>query len=106
MGSFKPYYKWITFNIREVIFSAFIIISSFKPYYKWITFNIQVVAVGLGFMIVVLSFKPYYKWITFNIIIAFSHSFPFIIVLNLIINGLPSISITSKIINGQLGGKF
>ena len=61
--SFKPYYKWITFNIdvlnhhdihSEVlnliinglpsISCLYILYSqkmwSFKPYYKWITFNI------------------------------------------------------------------
>ena len=65
IDSFKPYYKWITFNIIEsyanFIISAFIVlnliingllsilsnsafksktIDRFKPYYKWITFNI------------------------------------------------------------------
>ena len=62
--SFKPYYKWITFNIQKnfngmedgrvlnliinglpSIFFYFICYNtidkhSFKPYYKWITFNI------------------------------------------------------------------
>ena len=38
----------------------------FKPYYKWITFNILVSgAIARGYLAV--SFKPYYKWITFNI---------------------------------------
>ena len=38
---------------------------SFKPYYKWITFNTHV---RLYFYLVkdILGFKPYYKWITFN----------------------------------------
>ena len=40
--------------------------KSFKPYYKWITFNIMD---ALGIYIGVISFKPYYKWITFNIAI-------------------------------------
>ena len=37
------------------------------------------------------SFKPYYKWITFNIPEEVFYSKAGIIVLNLIINGLPSI---------------
>ena len=39
-------------------------IMSFKPYYKWITFN-----TGFGkrdTKLACLGFKPYYKWITFN----------------------------------------
>ena len=35
----------------------------FKPYYKWITFNIFI---NSCFNNSKLSFKPYYKWITFN----------------------------------------
>ena len=38
-----------------------------------------------------VSFKPYYKWITFNIDIAFAVGVKAVVVLNLIINGLPSI---------------
>ena len=60
---------------------------SFKPYYKWITFNTYI---GGWLDIETNSFKPYYKWITFN-----TNDFKKIIfrkyVLNLIINGLPSI---------------
>ena len=38
--SFKPYYKWITFNTEEANWYADQIGSDgFKPYYKWITFN-------------------------------------------------------------------
>ena len=40
--SFKPYYKWITFNTSftcDSMHSSFVF--SFKPYYKWITFNTQ-----------------------------------------------------------------
>ena len=36
--SFKPYYKWNTFNTEEIIGSKLAILS-FKPYYKWNTFN-------------------------------------------------------------------
>ena len=39
-----------------------------------------------------LSFKPYYKWITFNTKLKSTKlNLKFFIVLNLIINGLPSI---------------
>ena len=41
IGGFKPYYKWITFNIKQIINATKgIFEESFKPYYKWITFNI------------------------------------------------------------------
>ena len=40
-----------------------LVVESFKPYYKWITFNtLKLGAIGLY----LLCFKPYYKWITFN----------------------------------------
>ena len=37
--SFKPYYKWITFNTAQKFEESLNNIMSFKPYYKWITFN-------------------------------------------------------------------
>ena len=40
--SFKPYYKWITFNINGTGANSDDKIVSFKPYYKWITFNTDV----------------------------------------------------------------
>ena len=36
--SFKPYYKWNTFNTDTQSDSPFNFYS-FKPYYKWNTFN-------------------------------------------------------------------
>ena len=63
----------------------------FKPCYKWITFNTQNVEVLK--MSRVESFKPCYKWITFNTI-GISQAVnvrKLIEVLNLVINGLPSI---------------
>ena len=39
-----------------------------------------------------MSFKPYYKWITFNILWKSGLLGKILKVLNLIINGLPSIS--------------
>ena len=87
--SFKPYYKWITFNIlylsaakqsRTSVLNLIInglpsicrydtinigVDLGFKPYYKWITFNILLL-LHLQ-QLLMLRFKPYYKWITFNI---------------------------------------
>ena len=40
--SFKPYYKWITFNTINEEYEFEAKFDSFKPYYKWITFNTQV----------------------------------------------------------------
>ena len=37
---FKPYYKWITFNILLKSCNG-IRPNCFKPYYKWITFNME-----------------------------------------------------------------
>ena len=86
--SFKPYYKWITFNI---VIENYLGVSniSFKPYYKWITFNIKIE--GMTKDTANVSFKPYYKWITFNIIPTIEELRGMSGVLNLIINGLPSI---------------
>ena len=60
---------------------------SFKPYYKWITFNMEIKKNPPKN---INSFKPYYKWITFNILKENMSEKGFE-VLNLIINGLPSI---------------
>ena len=61
---------------------------SFKPYYKWITFNISL---HLLLHHRQMRFKPYYKWITFNIVTIKIIIENTAIVLNLIINGLLSI---------------
>ena len=37
--SFKPYYKWNTFNTRRGKNILTPVLQSFKPYYKWNTFN-------------------------------------------------------------------
>ena len=61
---FKPYYKWIIFNMKILKHFVKILYKSFKPYYKWIIFNIR----RLGELAeIYYSFKPYYKWIIFNI---------------------------------------
>ena len=42
--SFKPYYKWITFNTVFLIRGAAKAGKArFKPYYKWITFNTVII---------------------------------------------------------------
>ena len=56
----------------------------FKPYYKWIIFNI-IVANSLECS--VIGFKPYYKWIIFNIMSDSEFQVVAVGVLNLIING-------------------
>ena len=61
---------------------------SFKPYYKWITFNIDKPE---SVQFDECGFKPYYKWITFNMETNLTQSINDDFVLNLIINGLLSI---------------
>ena len=61
----------------------------FKPCYKWITFNTKDVEILL--LNQALSFKPCYKWITFNTKKQAFYDLMEILVLNLVINGLPSI---------------
>ena len=87
--SFKPYYKWNTFNTCCRV-CIWIQIRSFKPYYKWNTFNttdakplidilenIEVLNLIINGIPSILNssryklrssfgFKPYYKWNTFN----------------------------------------
>ena len=83
--SFKPYYKWIIFNIKPYWhYYHYIHLLRFKPYYKWIIFNI------LGwnlFRNITERFKPYYKWIIFNILSRDITTDLPLLVLNLIING-------------------
>ena len=67
---------------------------SFKPYYKWNTFN---TASGtLRQLDANVGFKPYYKWNTFNTIDIYPTTPIFYAVLNLIINGIPSILLLLK----------
>ena len=85
-GSFKPYYKWNTFNTfsfeneyteEEKVLNLIIngipsihlkrvlsyLLNKFKPYYKWNTFNTECYWFWGEES---KSFKPYYKWNTFN----------------------------------------
>ena len=63
---------------------------TFKPYYKWITFNTLFIFQDV-WQLLVMGFKPYYKWITFNTENKYYWIRQKTGVLNLIINGLPSI---------------
>ena len=65
--SFKPYYKWIIFNILTFKSPVGIFLLGFKPYYKWIIFNIYKDQYEEDNK-PESCFKPYYKWIIFNII--------------------------------------
>ena len=60
--SFKPCYKWNTFNTKS---QKQIEINKlgFKPCYKWNTFN---TIRQYGVILNDDSFKPCYKWNTFN----------------------------------------
>ena len=58
--------------------------ESFKPCYKWMTFN-TVITTLLG--ITGFSFKPCYKWMTFNTFGTILLGTTCLKVLNLVING-------------------
>ena len=62
--------------------------ESFKPCYKWNTFNTNIVAIDAQML---SSFKPCYKWNTFNTKNRRSDIQDKIQVLNLVISGIPSI---------------
>ena len=73
-----------------VVLMIGIAVIGFKPYYKWNTFN-TVHYMENPDMFVQASFKPYYKWNTFNTMQPTVISVNITTVLNLIINGIPSI---------------
>ena len=63
LQSFKPCYKWNTFNtITKCINGIFK--RGFKPCYKWNTFNTN--NNNINKHTTTKSFKPCYKWNTFN----------------------------------------
>ena len=89
---FKPYYKWITFNIEgakfqigleiEVVLNLIInglpsisllflhkayLSLCFKPYYKWITFNILTEGLDIVFIIERISFYMVAKFEHFSV---------------------------------------
>ena len=111
---FKPCYKWITFNInsgKNYILNILEVLnlvinglpSIFSKYDNvfWTLRVLNLVINGLpsiykfaklfGKEAAKESFKPCYKWITFNIMAVISSFIWSKLVLNLVINGLPSI---------------
>ena len=96
------YLQYISFVI--CLSSAFLFLG-FKPYYKWITFNTDNITINISNLS--CSFKPYYKWITFNTIaMSFASCKLVKEVLNLIINGLPSIRLRGKLVGESLPCSF
>ena len=124
-NSFKPYYKWITFNTHACLLIDFfglalvlnLIINGLPSILKASSLTISPVFLVLNLIINGLPsiqflftrydgakltcFKPYYKWITFNTktylsgkLLTYSA-----LVLNLIINGLPSIQNSENLVN-------
>ena len=65
--SFKPYYKWITFNISPSCETVPLSTISFKPYYKWITFNILTEGLDIVFIIERISFYMVAKFEHFSV---------------------------------------
>ena len=88
LESFKPCYKWNTFNTIKDPQREKFYLRRFKPCYKWNTFN-----TGLQLFLGAsqVGFKPCYKWNTFNTIFKMNDETPFSLVLNLVISGIPSI---------------
>ena len=68
--------------------SASLALLGFKPCYKWNTFNTQR---SSTFERDRRSFKPCYKWNTFNTPRTMASGAVAMVVLNLVINGIPSI---------------
>ena len=89
MASFKPCYKWNTFNTSANSFLTSINSPGFKPCYKWNTFNTQKSVGGNFYKIrrvlnLVISGIPSIRKLE-----KVKHSDE--IVLNLVISGIPSI---------------
>ena len=78
--------EYLQYSITGLV--ARVMSTCFKPYYKWNTFNTIIIRKNRR---IIWSFKPYYKWNTFNTTIDFKLTKDQIQVLNLIINGIPSI---------------
>ena len=155
--SFKPCYKWITFNTKSDLFLAFLIyvvlnlvinglpsilqytvevstssdvlvlnlvinglpsilyflkhqdkffLKGFKPCYKWITFNTKGGVSTYGGGGGGGGFKPCYKWITFNTRSYNRRKQEGNTVLNLVINGLPSIRTDNNQLSYLITGRF
>ena len=66
--SFKPCYKWITFNTEvEGNYLMCVSVKSFKPCYKWITFNTLTEGIDAVFMVERSHFYMVAKIIHFSV---------------------------------------
>ena len=65
-GSFKPCYKWITFNTMDN-HKTINLDGSFKPCYKWITFNTLTEGIDAVFMVERSHFYMVAKIIHFSV---------------------------------------
>ena len=63
--SFKPYYKWITFNTYDLVWDISITVDVLNLIINGLP-SILPAAVTLICVDCHPGFKPYYKWITFN----------------------------------------
>ena len=85
--SFKPCYKWNTFNTGKDLMKVDTVMLSFKPCYKWNTFNTKRFSTRSSIFKVlnlVISGIP-------SILTKFLFTFCEVLVLNLVISGIPSI---------------
>ena len=84
---------YLQYQEHEVLSASYL--KCFKPCYKWITFNTTVTLSNKNYR---KGFKPCYKWITFNTKKTVSQAqIDMFKVLNLVINGLPSILLATCI---------
>ena len=65
--SFKPCYKWITFNTENKLPGGSLSDVSFKPCYKWITFNTLTEGIDAVFMVERSHFYMVAKIIHFSV---------------------------------------
>ena len=68
--SFKPRYKWMTFNTQKIMLLLFLR-SSFKPRYKWMTFNTLTKGINVIFMLERSLFYMVAKFEHFSVIHGF-----------------------------------
>ena len=79
--------EYLQYNTRRRGYKSYY--GRFKPCYKWNTFNTT--RNYTEKLNVIFSFKPCYKWNTFNTVKDLRKAGEMAGVLNLVINGIPSI---------------
>ena len=102
--SFKPCYKWNTFNTLKLFLGNTIVV---------IVLNLVINGIpsiplfkSINILSAIISFKPCYKWNTFNTFLLTELKFFPPNVLNLVINGIPSIRDTiNPLVNSGLSFK-